>query len=620
MRKSTLVRVIFEPDGMEIYVPSGTLLSKAAAAAGRAVETPCGGMGICGKCKVLVNGAVTQPDSTERERLTEDELSSGIRLACMTAAVGEVRVEIPEASRSMVQKILSRGVHRECAVLSDVKKVYCELEPPSLKDEQAGFERLAAHLVDQNIELMPNLAVLRTLSSKLENAGYKVTAVAHGDYLIGIESGDTSSKCYGIAYDLGSTTIVGYLMDLTTGEEMAVSSIMNSQMIYGDDLISRISFALTGSHGATVLQSAAVDALNRIATALIESAGISGDHIYKVTVVGNTCMTHLLLGIDTASLGRSPFVPTVCSDITLSAHDLSLHINPDARVVVLPNIAGFVGSDLVGVLLSNLYEDDGSTRLAVDIGTNGEMALMHKGKLYVCSAAAGPAFEGAGISCGMRGADGAIDSVIIDGDVHITTIHNKRPLGICGSGLVDAVAQMLKAGILDESGRIIAPEDAGKLPDALRKRIKKTDQGIEIVIAAAKESGTGKAITISSADIRHLQLAKGSIHAAIQTLLKTAGITDEDLDQILLAGAFGSYIRVESAIRIGLIPDVTPEKVVSIGNAAGSGAKLALLCEKEMELAGKLAKMAEHIELAVSPDYQKELMERMMFPENTVLS
>ena len=620
MRKSELVRVTFEPDGIEIYVPSGTLLSKAAAAYGRAVETPCGGIGICGKCKVVVTGAVTQPDSTERERLTEDELKNGVRLACMAAAVGEVRVEIPESSRSTVQKILSKGAHRECEVLSNVKKVYCELEPPSLEDEQAAFELIADHLKAQNIDLKPNLDVLHTLSPRLEKAGYKVTAVVYDDELIGIESGDTSSKCYGIAYDLGSTTIVGYLMNLTTGEEMAVSSIMNPQMIYGDDLISRISFASTEANGATILQSSAVDAFNRIAKDLTKTAGINAEHVYKVTVVGNTCMTHLLLGIDTASLGRSPFVPTVCSDITVSSSDLCLHINPEAKVVVLPNIAGFVGSDMVGVLLSNMFEDDGSTHLAVDIGTNGEMALMHNGRLYVCSAAAGPAFEGAGISCGMRGADGAIDSVIVDGDVHITTIHNKRPLGLCGSGLVDAVAQMLKAGILDESGRIVSPEDAGKLPQELRDRIVKTGQGIEFVIATAEESGTGKAVTITSTDIRRLQLAKGSIHAAIQTLLKTADITDDDLDRILLAGAFGSYIRVESAIRIGLIPNISQEKVVSIGNAAGSGSKLALLCEKEMELAKKLAQMAEHIELAVSPDYQMELMERMMFPDMEVVS
>lgn len=620
MSKNKLAKVIFEPDGMEVFVPSDTLLSRAAAAVGLTIEMPCGGMGICGKCKVIVHGDVSESDPAELKRLTGDELASGVRLACMTKAIGDVSVEIPETSRSLVQKILSRGVHKECAVLSNVTKYYCELPSPSLDDEQAEFERLATCLKSRDIHIRPNINIIRTISAVLRDADYKVTAVIYDDELIGVEPGDTTGKYYGIAYDLGSTTIVGYLMDLTTGQELAVSSVMNPQMLYGDDLVSRISFATTQMNGAGILQSAAVDALNRIAHDLAVSSGISLNNVYKITVVGNTCMTHLLLGIDTTSLGQSPYVPSVCSDVIVRSNDLGINIASEAKVVVLPNIAGFVGSDTVGVLLSSMYEDNGSTRLAVDIGTNGEMALMHDGHLYVCSAAAGPAFEGAGISSGMRGAAGAIDSVVIDGDVHITTINNKPPVGVCGSGLVDAVAQMLDAGIIDESGRMITLEEAAKLPDAVRERVVETEQGIEFVLADGSLSGSGKAITLTPGDIRHMQLAKGSIHAAIQTLVKTAGISDSDLDQILLAGAFGSYIRVESAIRIGLIPDISPDKVISIGNAAGAGAKLALLCEKEMELGRQLARMAEHIELAMSPYYQMELMDKMMFPDTIVVS
>ncbi|MHB9037276.1 MAG: ASKHA domain-containing protein [Armatimonadota bacterium] len=620
MRKSKLIRVVFEPDGMEIYVPAGTLLSKAAAGAGRAVEMPCGGMGSCGKCRVTVSGAVGEPDSTERRRLTDDELASGVRLACRTQVVGEVSVTIPETSRSMVQKILSQGVLRDCSLMSSVTKVYCELRPPSLDDERAEFERLAAYLEGQDIALKPNLEIVRTFSSRVRASEYKVTAVVYGDELIGVECGDTVDKCYGIAYDLGSTTIVGYLMDLNTGEELAVSSVMNPQMVYGDDLVSRISFATTQENGAHILQSAAVDALNRIAGDLAKIAGISLQNVYKATIVGNTCMTHLLLGIDTTSLGQSPYVPTVLSDISQPARRMGLDFCPEAKILVLPNIAGFVGSDTVGVLLSSMYEDDGTTRLAVDIGTNGEMALMHHDRLYVCSAAAGPAMEGAGISSGMRGAPGAIDSVVIDESVRITTIQNKRPIGVCGSGLVDAVAQMLDAGIVDDSGRLLSPSDAGHLPEAVRERIVETQRGVEFVLATKQESGAGKAITLTSTDIRHLQLAKGSIHAAIQTLISTAGTSDDELDQILLAGAFGNYIRVESAIRIGLIPAIEREKVISIGNAAGAGARLALLCEREMQLGRLLAGRAEHLELAVSPHYQMELMERMMFPANAEVS
>ena len=619
MNTSKLIKVVFLPDGTEVFVPAGTLLSKAAAAAGSATEMPCGGMGVCAKCKVIVRGAIEEISSTEIMRLTDEEIAAGVRLACKTLVTGDIEVTIPETSRSKVQKILSHGVLRECEVLSGVTKVYCELMPPSLEDERAEFERLAAYLEARDIKLTPNLNIIRELSSILKSSSYKVTAVIYNDELIAVEPGDTTPHSYGIAYDLGSTTIVGYLMDLNSGQELAVSSVMNPQMTYGDDLVSRISFATTQDGGDSVLQNAATGALNRIADDLAEAAGISKSHIYKATVVGNTCMSHLLLGIDVTSLGQSPYVPSICNDITVSARELSLEFSPEARILTLPNIAGFVGSDLVAVLLSVMWESSEKTRLAVDIGTNGEMALYHNGKSYVCSAAAGPAFEGAGISCGMRGGPGAIDSVIIGESVQVTTIDNRRPIGLCGSGLVDAIAQMLDAGIIDETGRLMSPKEASNLSAGVAQRLVETSNGIEFVLATKEESGTGNAITLTHGDVRHLQLAKGSIHAAIQTLIRTADATDNDLDEILLAGAFGNYIRVESAIRIGLIPPISKERVISIGNAAGAGARLALLSEKEMDIAKRLASIAEHLELAVSPDYQMELMERMMFPSELTI-
>ncbi len=614
MKKSKLVKVTFEPDGNEVFVPAGTLVSKAAAAAGMPVESPCGGVGTCAKCRVIVCGACEEPDAVECARLSEDDLAVGFRLACRAKVLGETTVTIPDSSRSMVQKILSAGVLRDCAVMSGVSKVYCEMRPPSLDDERAEFERIADYLVSRDIKLRPNLRVARDLSRVLREAEYRVTAVVYNDELVAVEPGDTTEHCYGIAYDLGSTTVVGYLMDLTTGEDLAVSAVMNPQMVYGDDLVSRISFATTAEDGARVLQSAAVDALNRIARSAARLAGVDAGSIYKATVVGNTCMTHLLLGIDVASLGQSPYVPALCADVGIPARELGLEISPEAAVLVLPNVAGFVGSDLVGVLLASEWGKNGRTRLAVDIGTNGEMALLHNGRTYACSAAAGPAFEGAGISCGMRGGPGAIDSVRIGDDVEITTIDSRPALGVCGSGLVDAIAQMLDAGIVDESGRMLAAGDAGSLPAALRERLIETDKGVEFVLAGKSKTGNGRPVTITSGDVRRLQLAKGSIHAAIQTLIRTAGATDDELDEILLAGAFGNYIRVESAMRIGLIPDVGVERVKSVGNAAGAGARLALLCEQEMQQARELARSAEHLELAVSPDYQMELMERMMFP------
>ena len=614
MKKNKLVKVTFEPDGIEVFVPAGTLLSKAAAAAGKAVETPCGGVGTCAKCRVILLDECDPPDETETRRLSAEDIAGGVRLACRTRVTRDLSVTIPESSRSLVQKILSAGVLRDVAVASGISKVYCELPPPTLEDERADFERLTERLSARDIQLSPNLNVVRNLSSVLRKSDYNVTVVVHNHELIAVEPGNTSERCYGIAYDLGSTTIVGYIMDLRTGEDLSVASVMNPQMVYGDDLVSRISFATTQENGASILQSVVVDAMNRIAEEAAQTAGIEKAEIYKATVVGNTCMTHLLLGIDVASLGQSPYVPSLCADISLRARELGLEISPEAPVMVLPNVAGFVGSDLVGVLLASKWEDDGRTRLAVDIGTNGEMALLHDGKTYACSAAAGPAFEGAGISCGMRGAPGAIDSVRIGETVETTTIENKPPIGICGSGIIDAIAQMLDAGIINETGRLLSPDVADSLPSSLRERLIETDRGTEFVLAAQSESGNGGPITLTGTDVRHIQLAKGSIHAAIQTLIRTAGITDDDLTEILLAGAFGNYIRVESAIRIGLIPDVPTERVKSVGNAAGAGARLALLSEREMDQARSLAGKTIHLELAISPDYQMELMERMMFP------
>ncbi len=616
MSAKKLVRAKFVNDKTEVQVPAGTLVSKAAAASGRPIEMPCGGMGTCGKCLVKVKGDVSEADSSEKRAISESDLAEGYRLACRTVIQGDVEIEIPETSLSKVQKILRKGVLRDCKLKTGITKEYCKLTPPSLEDERAEFERVKDELAPRDITLKPRLESVAEMSRVLREADYQVTAVTCGDELIAIEPGDTTAHSYGIAYDLGSTSVVGYLMDLVAGKEIAVSAVMNPQIVYGDDLVARIHFAENEQNGRKLLQEAAVDALNRIAKDLARQAEISTGHIYKATVVGNTCMTHILLGIDPRSLGQSPYVPTVTADISRRASEMGLDYSPQALVTVLPNVAGFVGSDLVGVLLASMWTDDGRTRLAVDIGTNGEMALMHKGETYVCSAAAGPAFEGAGISCGMRGAPGAIDNIKITSDsIDIHTINERKPAGICGSGIVDAIAQMLDACIIDESGRMVTVDEAKDLPEHIASRIIEGENGSEFVLAEEDKSATRKPLTLTAGDIRGLQLVKGSIHAAIQSLVKEAGIDDSDIDEIMLAGAFGNYISVESAIRIGLIPWVDAEKVISIGNAAGAGARLALLCDDEMQRARDIARGARHLELAVSPHYQMELMERMMFPE-----
>lgn len=611
--KDKPVRVRFQPDDVEIHVLAGTTVAEAALAAGCAVETPCGGNGTCGKCAVTVTEGVSPPDSSEKRLLDPQELADGLRLACRTRVQSDTTIFVPETSRSIVQKILCAGVSRQVVPQSGVRKVYAEALEPTLLDERAEFERFAEAVGLRPSALTVELDLARNLSEQLRETKYKATAVIAGDELLDIEPGNTTSTNYGVAFDLGSTTIVGYLIDLNTGHEAAVASSANPQMAYGDDLISRINFAAE-PNGLDYLTRAAVDALNRIVKQLCASANIEPNVIYEAVVVGNTCMTHILLGIDPSSLGQSPYVPTICRRMTVRAEYLGVKINPRGLIQVMPNVAGFVGSDLVGVLLAGMWEDDGRTRLAVDIGTNGEMALRHKGRTYACSAAAGPAFEGARIGWGARGGPGAIDSVRIKDEVIISTINNKRPHGICGSGLVDAVAEMLQVGVIDEMGRLLEPDEAPSLPPAVRQRMIMGENGVEFVLVEASKSAAAKPITLTQRDIRQLQLAKGSIHAAIRTLLKVAGAKIEDISELLLAGAFGNYIRKESAVRIGLVPNIPIDLICPIGNAAGTGAKLALLSTKERELACRLAETTEHIELANHPDYQNEFMNMMMFP------
>jgi uncharacterized 2Fe-2S/4Fe-4S cluster protein (DUF4445 family) len=612
---SELVKVTFQPDGIEIYAPVGETIAKAALAAGCSVETPCGGMGTCGKCRVQVTGLVSEPDASETRFLGTSELAGGTRLACRAKIQGEMTVVVPQASRSLVQKILSDGITNNVHVHPAVSKLFVSLPKPSLEDERGEFERLAAGLSMYDVEATIGVPMARKLSKTLREADYQVTAVVVDDELIAVEPGDTVRANYGIAYDLGSTTVVGYLIDMNTGHEVGVASAMNPQIAYGDDLVARINFAMTEEGGLEMLRMSVVDVLNSIARRLAETHEMALENVYEVTLVGNTCMSHIFLGLDVSTLGLSPYVPTVCSDMVMRADEAGLSVNPGARVHVLPNVAGFVGSDLVAVVLSTLRDGESRTRLAVDVGTNGEMALVHKGQMWACSAAAGPAFEGARISCGMRGGPGAIDSVEIGDTVKITTIDNRRAVGLCGSGLVDAVAEMLSAGIVDSTGRLIDPEEADHLPLAVRERLIRVGDNVEFVLATEQEAAKREPITLTQRDIRQLQLAKGSIRAAIETLLHVAGASWEDLDEIVLAGAFGNYIRRESAVRIGLLPPIDIDNIVPVGNAAGAGAKLALISVRERERASRLAEQIEHIELASHPEYENEFMDKMLFPE-----
>jgi uncharacterized 2Fe-2S/4Fe-4S cluster protein (DUF4445 family) len=386
--------------------------------------------------------------------------------------------------------------------------------------------------------------LLKNLASGLRKSDFDVTAVLAGGELIDIESGNTESSCYGAAFDIGTTTIAAYLIDLTTGDEIATASAVNPQTQVGDDVISRISYSTSEPDGLKKLQSSVLLEMNSLIEKLSAAAEVSPSDIYEISVVGNTCMSHLFLGVDPANLAQAPYVPVVRQSLTLAAWEMGMGINPCGRVHVLPAIAGYVGADTVGVVLASGMYNDGRLTLAIDIGTNGEIVLGNKDRMLSCSTAAGPAFEGAHIRHGMRAAAGAIDAVWLDeSGLSFGTIDGKTPVGICGSGLLDAVVCMLRAGVVDEGGRIVDPEELPQEYAFLKDSLRMGEKGMEFVLADERESSTGEPIVITQRDIREVQLAKGAIAAGIATLMGRMGVAAEDLDRVILAGAFGNYVR-----------------------------------------------------------------------------
>lgn len=422
---------------------------------------------------------------------------------------------------------------------------------------------------------------------------------------------------YGAAFDIGTTTVVGMLWDLSAFRLIDVIALTNPQSAYGADVISRITYSMKSPENLALLKDKIRDCLNAVLKEFALRHPIDPQNIIKATVVGNTTMSHLFLGRDPSSLARAPFHPAFYGPVKMSAEELGLMIKPSADVHLLPNIAGHVGSDIVGVLLASEIKKLSGLRLAIDIGTNGEIVLAHNGRILVCSTAAGPAFEGARIYQGMRAAAGSIESVAIEaGEVRIKVIDDGSPIGICGSGLIDAVAQMLDAGLLNNKGNILSAEDAAArgLSPGLAVRLRKGQSGNEFVLAW---KDPGEDIIITQKDIREVQLAKGAIYGGIVVLMSCLGVEPGQIDEIMLAGAFGSYISKKSLLRIGMVPGVSEDKIRHIGNAAGVGACMALLSEEEMKQADIQSKAAEHIELALHPDFEREYINAMYFPQGS---
>jgi len=603
--------VTFLPDYGSVTVVPGTPLLEAARDLGLRLQSPCGGQGRCGKCLVQVPSGVDDPTPVEMRILSPAQLGDGWRLACQTRVVADTLVTVPESSLAIEHRIMVEGAEREVLVEPNVRKISLRLAAPSVDDPRADLDRVIEALGEG--ALPPSrLEPLQDLPGLLRAGGYAVTAVLADGRLAAVEAGDTTEQTYGLAVDVGTTTVVTYLCHLPTGAAVAVASDLNSQAQYGDDVISRIQAATGDPEDLRGLNRAIIAVINDLVVRACHEAGVPPDSIYEIAVVGNTCMSHLLLGVSPAGLGTVPFVPSFRSAQTVRAADLGIDISPYGSVYVAPNIGSFVGADTVGVMLASEFDRGDGLRIAVDIGTNGEIVVAKGGELYACSTAAGPAFEGAKISCGMRASLGAIDAVRIDGDVDCHVIGDVRPRGLCGSGLVDVIAELVRVGAVAETGRMLTREEASSLPEKVRGRLAENENGMEFVLARADEAYAGEPITLTARDVRETQLAKAAIYGGMELMLHQVGAEPGDVEQLLLAGAFGNYIRLESALAIGLIPSVAAERIASIGNAAGVGARLMLCSLSERRRAQEIARSTRHVELSEGEGFYDRFADAMM--------
>ncbi|MDR7522120.1 MAG: ASKHA domain-containing protein [Armatimonadota bacterium] len=611
------VTVTFAAKGRAVSVPAGTTVLQAAQQAGCSITATCGARGRCRSCRVqIVGGSVPPAGLADRIQLGDDEVGERYRLACQAEVWDDLTVLVAPVFEEAAFQILAetRALRSAAGFILDsgVVKTHLVPSPPASEEHPASdLEALLRHL-DREVGDVP-LDVLRRIPGTLRTGSSGLTAVLFDRTLLAVEPGDTRTEAYGMAFDIGTTTVVGYLVDLWSGTVAATAAGLNPQSAFGGDLMSRIAFAQEDPANVRRLHTRILQLLNGQIEEVCNRAGVDRERIYKVVVVGNTAMHHLFLGIDPTYVGQAPYAPGVRRGLRVAASDVGLRLRPPTPVCLLPIVAGFVGADAVGMVLSTRLDESRAPRIAADIGTNGEMVMASPDGLLACSAPAGPALEGAQLRCGMRAARGAIDQVRIDGDVCYHVIGSGAPLGVCGSGILDAIAGLLDAGLLDAGGRL-HPEPPASAPDALRRRVVTLADGRPaFVLADASESATGQAIVLTQADIRQVQLAKGAIRSGIAMLLHLTQTPADRLAEVMLAGGFGNYLNIRSAVRVGLIPPLPVDRVTYVGNAAGLGAQMALVSETERGRAEALARRIRHVSLATHPAFQEVFLDALRF-------
>lgn len=608
-------QVIFQPSGRQATAAAGRTLLELAHSLGIKMNAPCGGKGTCGGCRVEIVRGRPEPTDRERSQLSQEELSRNIRLACQTRVTSDMTVVIPRETLLFDQQILETGVEAAVDLSPAVRRVHLTLGEPSVGDQRADADRVLDALSEVGVEARIDVAAARELPKRLRTARFRGTAVVVGDRLVHFERGDSSGASYGVAVDLGTTTLVAALMDLASGKAVAVASTANPQAARGDDVVSRIEYCQDNPSRVREFQGLAAEAIGGLVDEVCAEAMIKRTQIYEMTVVGNTTMMHLFLKLDVTNIARAPFIAALRHGVYAEPRDLGIPINARGRIYVAPNIAGFIGGDTVGVILATGMHLSDKLQLAIDIGTNGELVLGNRERLLACSTAAGPAFEGARIRYGMRASAGAIDRVdLAGGELTVHTIGDQPALGLCGTGLIEAISVGRQTGVIDPMGRLLRVSDVPGLPPKVAARVVDSGDGAALVLATGQERGSEHPVLLTQKDVREVQLAKGAMYAGAQVLLSEFGVKASDLEAVLLAGAFGNFIRPDRAQRVGLLPDVPIEKVRFVGNAAGTGARMLLLDQRLREQAEEISLGVEHVELSGRADFQTLFAEAMIFP------
>lgn len=607
----TRVQIVFEPEGKRVTVPQGTSIFDAAKRIGIKIRTECGGKGSCAKCIVLISDpdSVNPPTKFEKDRIGKMETLKGKRLACLTRILSDTKVQILKTSRIGQRRVQVDGLERNVEIKPSIKKIVVSVDSPTLNDLRSDIERLLDAVRTQGIEVNRfDHHILRNLSEILrESSGKVITVIRKGEELIEVKKRKTLESTLGFAVDIGTSKIVATLVDLETGWSLASGFIENPQMIFGEDVISRIGYAMSSHSQLQELHRAVIDGIQETIETALGKVGASIEDVFELVVVGNTAMHHLFLGIDPQWLARAPYVPTIKRGMELKAKDLGLNMRDCVRIHLPPIIAGFVGSDALADLLTLQLHKSDKTSLALDIGTNTEVFLADKGEVLTCSCASGPAFEGVHILHGMKAVSGAIERLRIDSRnrVSYTTIDQERPKGICGSGVIDLVANLLKRDLIERNGRFKGPQDSS--------RIRRRDGILEFVVEEEVKTAMDQDIVFTQQDLRAIQLARAAIRTGWKILLEEMNLKPSDLDAVYLAGAFGTFLDAGNAKTIGLVPEIDDKRIFFVGNTAVSGAKIALISLQEREEMDVLARETRYLELGAHPTFNDVFTDSLSF-------